>query len=288
MGKERSRGRHAVGLTLVFAFVAVTAVACVPAPPPPPSIVFYGDSITSETQSYVEFLLAKQRPGWRRYFRTYGGTAICDYLDEMRADGNLNAKVVVIQFSGNALSPCMAGIAPETLNWYLKYRSDATTAASIWKARGTRVLFVGNLRGVCATPPHQLDATYRSVATQYGMRFTDAPSLALTVVLEPAAAGSAAAAPPAVYAAGTKPEPTLVAASSWPCSAPTAPTRVFAFQMPCLSFEDAAHGCVGGMITVRDGTASSPGGHFDRHGTYSSGAWRFGGAIANAAAALMI
>src|SRR5262245_7010464 len=40
--------------------------------------------------------------------RTFGGTAICDWFDEMRADvDQIRPAVVVIEFSGNALTPCM-------------------------------------------------------------------------------------------------------------------------------------------------------------------------------------
>ena len=265
--------------------LALAAAGCIPAPPPPPSIIVYGDSLTSQSSSYIGYFLAQQRPGWNRYFRSYGGTAICDYLDEMNADGNLNAKVVVIQFSGNDMSPCMAGSPAESAAWFARYRTDASYAANLWKARGARVLFVGNPRGVCAQPPHPLDDVYRQVAAQYGMRFTDAPALALTVELQPAE--GAPTAPPIDPLTAAASEPALVAASQWPCAAPAVPTRVFAFAMPCLSFEDAAHGCVGGSIAVRDGTAGAPGAHFDRHGSYSAGGFRFGVNIATEAARLM-
>ena len=40
--------------------------------------------------------------------RTFGGTAPCDWLEEMRHDaGTLHPTIVVIEFSGNALTPCM-------------------------------------------------------------------------------------------------------------------------------------------------------------------------------------
>jgi hypothetical protein len=245
-------------------------------------VIVYGDSLTSQSASYISYFLAQKRPGWRRYVRHYGGTALCDFLDEMRADANLNAKVVVIQFSGNDMSPCMSGAASETPAWYARYRQDAQYAANLWKGRGARILFVGNPRGVCAVPPHPLDDTYRQVAAQYGMNFTDAPELALTLDIQPLLGGSAAATPPP----GITGEPALLAVSSWPCAV-SVPSRVFAYAMPCLSFEDAAHGCVIGTISVRNGTAASPATHFDQHGTYSAGAFRFGTTIATEAAKLM-
>ena len=46
--------------------------------------------------------------------RTFGGTAICDFLEQMRADASeLEPDAVVIEFSGNALTPCVSSAAVE-------------------------------------------------------------------------------------------------------------------------------------------------------------------------------
>jgi hypothetical protein len=203
----------------------------------------------------------------------------------MRADSNLNAKVVVIEFSGNDMTPCMSNAPAGSTAWIDRYTADATSAANIWKARGVKVLFVAPPRGVCLTPPHPLDAVYQSVAAAKQMTFTSAAQAALVVQLQPATpgTGSLIAAPRTPhYAPGTEPEPALTASSTWPCPAPDVPTSTFAFEMPCRAREATAPECVNELIQVRDGTAQAPGGHFT-----PSGASRFGEAIANQAVALM-
>jgi hypothetical protein len=276
----------------------------VPAGPPPATVLIYGDSLTSQSRDYLTQQLEEQAPGWRVIVRSFGGTAICDYLDAMQSDGDEGAELVVIQFSGNSGTPCMGGTPYASQAWLDKYRADADTAADIWQARGVEVLFVGSPRGVCETAPHPLDAGYQAVAAEHGAVFSDAPERALSVTLQPdpllppAVTGLTQQADPPAYAAGEEPEMSVRAASSWPCTPPAEPTDVFAFEMPCLPEETEALGCetttaADGsselLIAVRDGTAEAPGGHFPCLGytgtgsdpctTYSAGIARFGGAM---------
>ena len=211
--------------------------------------------------------------------RSFGGTAICDWFNSMQQDGGLNARLVVVQFSGNNLTPCMAGIpgdgSPQQI---AKYTADASTAASIWAARGVKVLFVGNPGPFLeppplATAPHVLDAAYESVATAWaasGASFSSEPGMALAV-------------------------PDLSNPGQF----------VFPMRMPCLPSEQARPECLLDLtdntnkIQVRDGLPPDAGdptlrGHFCpiAHASpcpvYASGAFRFGDAIAAAAAARMV
>lgn len=284
-----SAGRRRVALSALAASLAVVASGCVaassPPPPPKPTVIVYGDSLIDQSKSYIQTTISRQRSSWQQVYRQYPGTALCDWLDNMQADSNLNAKVVVIEFSGNDLTPCMAGAPSGSPAWVNRYTADATTAANIWKARGVKVLFVGAPRGVCMTPPHPLDTIYQSVATAKQQSFTDAAELSLVVQLQPAPPGTGSlVAPPKApqYAPGTAPEAALTASSTWPCPAPIAPTWTFAFDMPCRAREATSADCVNGLIQVRDGTAVAPGGHFT-----PSGASRFGEAIGTQAVALM-
>jgi len=285
--KVTGRGSRKVAFASLLGVVGFLAAGCVSAAPPPPAptVIVYGDSLITQSKADVEAAITRQRGSWRQVYRHYPGTALCDWLDAMRADSNLNAKVVVIEFSGNDLTPCMSNAPAGTTAWINRYTADATSAANIWKARGVKVLFVGGPRGVCLTPPHPLDAVYQSVAAAKQMTFTSAAESALVVQLQPATpgTGSLIAAPSAPhYAPGATPEPTLTASSTWPCPAPDVPTWTFAFEMPCRAREATAPDCRNGVIQVRDGTAQAPGGHFT-----PSGASRFGEAIANQAVALM-
>jgi len=222
------------------------------------TVAFYGDSLTRGSMGHVEERIAAERPGWRVINRAFSGTAICDWFDQMRADAGLEPDLVVLQFSGNSFTECMAGVVVDSLALLAKYRTDAAWAAGFWTARGADVVFVGNPRDVAEpalTVPHPLDDVYRTVvqaATGPGVSFTDAPERALTVI------------------------------------DPADPTRaVFAREMPCRPSEIGMAACEDGQITVRSPDRR----HFcpvvdpDRYpcSVYSAGSLRFGVALADAA-----
>ena len=74
---------------------------------------------------------------------TFGGTAICDMLDDMAAlAAVIDLAAVHIAFSGNALTPCMAGLVPGSPEYLHKYRDDALAAIAIFAPAGTRVFLV--------------------------------------------------------------------------------------------------------------------------------------------------
>lgn len=276
MGMKQRRWQGAVLAGCVGLFVAACKPA-LPPPPPPPTVIVYGDSLTNGSQGFIQAGIAQRRPGWRVVVRSYGGTAICDWFGHMQQDSNLNARLVVIQFSGNLLTPCVAGIASGSSAHVAKYTADAHSAASIWTQRGVKVLFVGNPGPFLEPPPlaptpHLLDAAYELVATARaasGVSFSNLPEMALAV-------------------------PDL-----------SNPVQfVFPLRMPCLSSELTQPGCVLDFtdntykIQVRDGLPPDAGsptlrGHFCpvAHASpcpvYASGAFRFGDAIAAAAAPLM-
>jgi hypothetical protein len=72
-------------------------------------VVLYGDSLSSQAQQF--FVQALSRAGITKVTtHTFGGTAICDWLAQMRSDAStLRPDAVVVQFSGNDLTPCMRG-----------------------------------------------------------------------------------------------------------------------------------------------------------------------------------
>jgi hypothetical protein len=70
-------------------------------------VVLYGDSLAWQSQECFVARLASA--GLTQVTtRTFGGTAICDRLGQMRADAtDIHPDAVVAEFSGNALTPCM-------------------------------------------------------------------------------------------------------------------------------------------------------------------------------------
>ena len=80
-----------------------------------PVVVLYGDSLAWESREHFAAAFAG-RTDVQVHTRTLGGTAICDWLDVMRADAvELAPGAVVIEFSGNALTPCMQDAHGEPL-----------------------------------------------------------------------------------------------------------------------------------------------------------------------------
>ena len=68
--------------------------------------ILYGDSLAWQAQEF--FVAALAGAGITQVTtRTFGGTAICDWFADMRADAvAIHPDVVVVEFSGNALTPC--------------------------------------------------------------------------------------------------------------------------------------------------------------------------------------
>jgi hypothetical protein len=103
-----------------------------------PRIVLYGDSLATQAAPYFDGLALSS--GVRVLNRVYGGTAICDWLSYMPTDAEtFRPQAVVIEFSGNALTPCMAGFASGTPVYDAKYQHDAEEAISIFRRIGAHV-----------------------------------------------------------------------------------------------------------------------------------------------------
>jgi hypothetical protein len=224
------------------------------------TVIVYGDSLLTQVRLEVGSRISFERPGVRVIFRDGPGTALCDWLPAMNADGGLGARLVVIEFSGNAFQKpgsCMLGYANTELQKEQKYAHDADVASWLWVSRGAQVVFVGTPEWVTTPPtagPHPLDAVYRAVARRWashGVMFTDRTELAVAQRL------------------GGR-------SGKW----------VFPFTLPCLASEEGRPDCQNGRIQVRAPDHS----HFcpvdpgdNPCGVYSSGVVRFGDALASAA-----
>jgi hypothetical protein len=78
---------------------------------------------------------------------TFGGTAICDFLNLMRSDAlTLQPGAVVVEFSGNAFTACMMDDAGQPLTgaaYEERYRGDAEAVVGIFGPMGAHVYFAG-------------------------------------------------------------------------------------------------------------------------------------------------
>jgi hypothetical protein len=192
--------------------------------------------------------------------RTFGGTAVCDWLDEMQSDATeLLPGTVVLEFSGNALTSCMRDEQGAPLQgdaYFEKYRRDAREAMRIFAETDTRVIFAGapiSRRDVEERNPDagRLNALYASLAAIGDVGYVDAGDAVLD-------RGRWTA--------------TLACLASEPCSGGTGGSAVNPVRAP-----DGMHFCPAAPEAVNGVTGECP--------VWSSGAYRFGRAMARAVVA---
>jgi hypothetical protein len=143
-------------------------------------VVLYGDSLAWETRHAFSDSFA-DRPDVEVHTRTFGGTAICDWLDQMAADAaSLTPGIVVIEFSGNSFTECMHdanGVALTGAAIDERYAVDAVSAIAIFASVGTHVVFAGApvFGPNAATGGGRLNSLYSELADDHdGVWYTDA------------------------------------------------------------------------------------------------------------------
>jgi hypothetical protein len=222
-----------------------------------PVVVLYGDSLAWEARDAFVFAFTG-RPDVQVITQTYGGTAICDWLGKMASDAaELRPGAVVVEFSGNSLTPCMADSSGQPLSgtaYAERYAADAAAVIDIFVHLGTQVIFAGApmSRAEAADPDFHgglLNSMYeRLAATHEGVGYVDAGA--------------------AVLADGQWTE-TLPCLPLEPCTGgfDTAGRPVNVVRAP-----DGNHFCPASPGAVRGVTGDCP--------VWASGAFRYGGAMA--------
>jgi hypothetical protein len=251
----------AAGLISAVAFNLDASAAAVPVHSAQPTrslrVALYGDSLSSQAHEF--FVHAIRRAGITRVStHTYGGTAICDWLSQMRSDAaSLHPDAVVVQFSGNDLTACMRGTDGEQLQgaaYFDKYEADASQVLKIFAPDHTLVFFAGSPVSRSEQQTHnvgllRLNAMYREISqfSAYG-RYIDAGA---SVLLD----------------------------GHWTRTLPCLPNE------PCTGGRDA-NGTPINVVRAPDGGHFCPSGPHPVRGVtarcqvWSSGAWRFGNAMA--------
>jgi hypothetical protein len=225
-------------------------------------VVLYGDSLAAQSQ---EFFVAKLASAGITHVttHTFGGTAICDWLGQMRADATaIHPDAVVVEFSGNALTPCMHALDDHSLAgaaYFQKYAADAAAVLRIFTPRHAIVLFAGAPISRSAERSGDpttaiLHAIYATLArtSPYG-RYIDAGA--------------------SVLSSGRWTE-TLPCLPAEPCTGGRDATGT---PVNVVRAPDGGHFCPGAPAAVRGVTAACP--------VWASGAWRFGNAMAAPAVA---
>ena len=110
----------------------------------PARVAVYGDSLAQQAQPYFKRLMAAEDTSNTTYYASHGGTAPCDWLGRMRTTAKTtHVEAVMLEFSGNATTPCMADVRYYTPAYYAKYRADTMAAIGIWVRTGAHVFLVG-------------------------------------------------------------------------------------------------------------------------------------------------
>jgi hypothetical protein len=142
-------GRRYLVLILSVA-AAVTFSACSGSRPSaashvshdPPEVALFGDSLAWEAQTYFSALIRAKRDTALTYTRS--GTALCDWLSTMRSvETRFHPKAVELEFSGDALTPCMRAYQPPSSAYFEKYRADTLTAIAIFQRGGAHIFLIG-------------------------------------------------------------------------------------------------------------------------------------------------
>jgi len=259
---SRSVGRAVILVTLVVVAVALAscssaskaATGTTPAVTQyPPRVALFGDSLSWEAEPYFTSLV--DATGETALIHdSFGGTAICDWFSRMReVEAQNHPKGVVLQFSGNALTPCMEGYVPYTASYLEKYRIDTEKALDIFVPGGAHVFLVG---APITREQQESVPGWDALNRQY-----------------------------AEIAAADPDHVTYVDAGS----SVEGPGRTYVVTLPCLVDEPCTGPVVGGVPsnTVRspDGVHFCPSQTGDEEGViggcgvYSSGAYRFAAAI---------
>lgn len=138
----------------------------------------WGDSISAQAAPYFGFFVGLTGHGVARE-HTYGGTALCDWFPDMRSEidpsnpRGFHPQVAVIQFSGDAFTPCMHdanGIAYSGQALVDKYAVDAAATISLFTGAKIPVYFV-------STPISRGQAAQGAVGnTALGVMFSKLPA----------------------------------------------------------------------------------------------------------------
>ena len=149
-----------------------------------PVVVLYGDSLAWESrQAFTEWFTG--RPSVEVMTRTFGGTAICDWLDQMAADAvSLAPGIVVVEFSGNSFTPCMQDAAGVQLTGDAvteRYLVDAAAVIALFAPIGTKVVFAGApVSGPTSAVVGRMNSLYADLADRHeGVWYEDAGAAVL-------------------------------------------------------------------------------------------------------------
>ncbi|MGI9601429.1 MAG: SGNH/GDSL hydrolase family protein [Acidimicrobiales bacterium] len=118
--------------------VAATEPAEAISPTEPARVLVVGDSITQSAQ--VEITTAIEAGGSQIQMLSWGGTAPCDWIGPVTDTvADFDPDIVLIEFAGNDLTPCIADTPRGSDGYLARYTEDAQTLTAAAAAGGATV-----------------------------------------------------------------------------------------------------------------------------------------------------
>ena len=246
-----SKTGRAVGMSLlVLALTSAPGCATTAAGSAPhrrPTVVLFGDSLSVQAGPYFDRMVESETHA-RVTDHVYGGTALCDWLPTMRKVASTHPDVAVLEFIGNTFTPCMEGCPYGSQSAVERYCSDMDLALGYFLPAKIHVFLVGT--PITYEEWVSKDKDWDNLNKAFSELAAEHPKLVTFVNAGAAVEG---------------------------------PRRSFTWTLPCLKHEP----CTGPVVNgVRSNVVRAPDGiHFcpwSEQGcsTYSSGAFRFGSAMA--------
>jgi hypothetical protein len=235
-------------------------------------IYVYGDSLMAESQAPLQFQLGLDNI--RSVIQDYGGTALCDWIPTIQSDVNFTTpSMVVIEFSGNAFTPCMGRVNSQA-TWLAKYQADLNYLATWLHAKRVPLTVVAAPPGIHQTgAPVVIPTNWGVGQIPQGYAPNDASlnNMYKAMVNRDQAQGWNIG-----YIAADK--------------AVAAPNGQWTYVLPCLSFETASMGRnVRDLIIVRAAdyahfcplTVAGPDEVTSDPSVWDGGAWRYAAAVSS-------
>ncbi len=220
----------------------------------PVSVVLFGDSLAYQAAPYFDLLI---QAGDKAHVTNFvlGGTAVCDWFPHMREVARSHPQVAVMEFAGDAFTPCMNGCPAGSASAVNRYCANMSEVIHLFLAVGTHVYLEGTPIDYAEWISHDrhwndLNRAFALLASRYPGRVTYVN------------AGRA------VEGSGGSFVWTLPCLTFEPCNGPT----IAGVHTDVVRSPDGVHFCPGGR--------ASTDGQVTRCDVYSSGAFRFAAAMA--------
>jgi hypothetical protein len=141
-----------VTAALIAATGGLSAQAATRKAAPPLRVELWGDSLSAQASDYFGYFLAMTDKVTSRE-HVFGGTALCDWFPDIRTEidpantSGFHPQVAVLQFSGNAFTPCMltkGGAAYSGQALIDKYEADSAAAIAMFAKAHIAVYFASS------------------------------------------------------------------------------------------------------------------------------------------------